>query len=64
MVCLPGAVTGLQFRCWICLKRGKVGGLQGHQIKVVLYFCHLLTIPMTLFKDIVPYFDEFIHVYG
>ena len=24
----------------------------------------LLIIPMTLFNDIMPYFDEFIHVYG
>ena len=28
------------------------------------WFFHLHTIPMTLFKDIMPYFDKFIHVYG
>ena len=27
-------------------------------------FFHLLIIPMTLFNESMPYFDEFIHVYG
>ena len=33
-------------------------------LKLIIEFFHLLIIPMTLFNDIVPYFDEFIHVYG
>ena len=33
-------------------------------LKLKIEFCHLLIIPMTLFNDIMPYFDEFIHVYG
>ena len=32
--------------------------------KLVIEFFHLLTISMTLFNDNMPYFDEFIHVYG
>ena len=32
--------------------------------KLIIEFFHLLIIPMTLFNDIMPYFDEFIHVYG
>ena len=31
--------------------------------KLMIEFFHLLTILMTLFNDILPYFDEFIHVY-
>ena len=31
---------------------------------IIDFFFHLLIIPMTLFNDIMPYFDEFIHVYG
>ena len=31
---------------------------------IIEFFFHLLIIPMTLFNDIMPYFDEFIHVYG
>ena len=33
-------------------------------LKLIIEFFHLLIIPMTLFNDIMPYFDEFIHVYG
>ena len=33
-------------------------------IKLIIEFFHLLIIPMILFNDIMPYFDEFIHVYG
>ena len=32
--------------------------------KLMIEFSHLLLIPMTLFSDIMPYFNEFIHVYG
>ena len=31
--------------------------------KLLVEYFHLI-IPMTLFNDIMPYFDEFIHVYG
>ena len=30
----------------------------------MIEFFHLLIIPMTLLNDIMPYFDELIHVYG
>ena len=33
-------------------------------LKLKIKFFHLLIIPMTLFNDIMPYFDEFIHVYS
>ena len=33
-------------------------------LKLIIEFFHLHIIPMTLFNDIMPYFDEFIHVYG
>ena len=33
-------------------------------LKLMIEFFHLLTTPMTLFNDIMPYFDEFKHVYG
>ena len=33
-------------------------------LKLIIEFFHLLIIPMTLFNDIMPYFDELIHVYG
>ena len=33
-------------------------------LKVIIGFSHLLIIPMTLFNDIMPYFDELIHVCG
>ena len=33
-------------------------------LKLIIEFFHLLIIPMTLFNDIMPYFDKFIHVYG
>ena len=33
-------------------------------IKFIIEFFHFLIIPMTLNNDIMPYFDEFIHVYG
>ena len=32
-------------------------------LKLIIEFFPLLIIPMTLFNDIMPYFDEFIHVY-
>ena len=32
-------------------------------LKLIIECFHLLIIPMTLFNDIMPYFDEFIHVY-
>ena len=31
-------------------------------LKLIIEFFHLLIIPMTLFNDIMPYFDEFINV--
>ena len=34
------------------------------KLKLIIKFFHLLIIPMTLFNDIMPYFDEFIHVCG
>ena len=33
-------------------------------LKLIIKFFHLHIIPMTLFNDIMTYFDEFIHVYG
>ena len=33
-------------------------------LKLIIEFSYLLIIPMTLIIDIMPYFDEFIHVYG
>ena len=33
-------------------------------LKLIIEFFHLLIIPMTLFNDIMPYLDEFIHAYG
>ena len=33
-------------------------------LKLIIEFSHLLLIPMTLINDTMPYFDEFIHVYG
>ena len=33
-------------------------------IKLLIEFFNFLIIPMTLFNDIMPYFDEFIHVCG
>ena len=33
-------------------------------LKLIIELFHLLMIPMTLFNDIMPYFDEFIHVCG
>ena len=42
--------------------------LYGHSknlnLKLIIEFFLLLIIPMTPFNDILPYFDEFIHVYG
>ena len=32
--------------------------------KLIIELFHLLIIPVTLFNDIMLYFDEFIHVYG
>ena len=31
-------------------------------LKLVIEFFHLLMIPMTLYNDIMPYFDEFINL--
>ena len=36
---------------------------KNHNLKLIIEFFYLLKIPMTLFNDIMPYFDEFIHVY-
>ena len=33
-------------------------------LKLIIEFFHLLIIPMTLFNDIMLYFDESIHVHG
>ena len=33
-------------------------------LKLIIEFYHHLIIPQTLFNDIMPYFDEFIHIYG
>ena len=33
-------------------------------LKLMIEFFHLLTTPMTLFNDIMPYFDEFKHFFG
>ena len=33
-------------------------------LKHIIEFSHLLTIPMSMFKNIMPYFDKFILVYG
>ena len=33
-------------------------------LKLIVEISHLLMITMTLFNDIMHYFDEFIHVYG
>ena len=33
-------------------------------LKLIIESFHLLIIPMTLFNDVMPYFDEFVHVYG
>ena len=33
-------------------------------LKLIIECFHLLIIGMTLYNDIMPYFDEFIHVYG
>ena len=33
-------------------------------LKLIIEFFHLLIIPMTFYKDIMPYFDKFKHVYG
>ena len=33
-------------------------------LKLINDFFHLLIIPITLFNDIMPYSDEFIHIHG
>ena len=33
-------------------------------LKLIIEFFHIIINPLTLFNDIMPYFDEFIHVYG
>ena len=38
--------------------------LKNLKLKLIIEFSHLLIIPMKLFNDIMPYFDEFVHVYG
>ena len=42
----------------------KFGISENLNLKLIIEFFHLLIISMTLFNDIMPYFDEFIHVYG
>ena len=43
----------------------KICGISNNlNLKLITELFHLLIIPMTLFNDIMPYFDEFIHVYG
>ena len=42
----------------------KCGISKNLYLKLIIEFFHLLIIPMTLFNDIIPYFGEFIHVYG
>ena len=37
---------------------------ENFNLKIIIDFFHLLIIPMTSFNDIMPYFDEYIHVYG
>ena len=32
--------------------------------KLIIEFFHILITPMSWFNDIMPYFDEFTHVYG
>ena len=44
----------------ICL----CGIYKNPNLNLIIEFFHLLIIPMTFFNDIMPYFDEFIHVYG
>ena len=44
----------------ICL----CGIYKNPNLNLIIEFFHLLIIPMMLFNDIMPYFDEFIHVYG
>ena len=40
-------------------------GISKHlNLKLIIEFFYLFIIPMALFDDIMPYFDEFIHVYG
>ena len=40
------------------------GILKNLNLKLIIVFSHLHIIPMTFFNDIMPYFDEFIPVYG
>ena len=43
----------------------KIRGISSNvNLKHIIEFLHLHIIPMTLYKDIMPYFDTFIHVYG
>ena len=70
-----GVQKGTQTPCWLRpwpkpLKRTpqetqkKLGGISKNlNLKLIIGFFHLLIISMTLFNDIMPYFDEFIHVY-
>ena len=42
-----------------------LGGISKNlNLKLIIEFFHHHIIPMILFNDIMPYFDEFIHVYG
>ena len=41
----------------------KCGISKNLNLKLIIEFFHLLIIPMILFNEIMPYFDEFIHVY-
>ena len=42
----------------------KCGISKNLNLKLIIKILHLLIIPKTLLYDIIPYFGEFIHVYG
>ena len=41
-----------------------LGTSKNVNLKYIIDFCHLHLIPMTLYNNIMPYFDIFIHFYG
>ena len=45
-------------QCFLC------GISKNVNLKRIIELFHLLLVPMTLFDDIIPYFDEFVHGYG
>ena len=56
-------LTGSSLACLQTLLR--THGLSQQGIWVSFFdFFHLHVIPMTFYKDIMPYFDKFIQVYG